>query len=551
MSGFDDRRDDPTTPRRPAGPPTPRQQSFPPRFASAPSGDSDGPRRPDAPAQPDAPRPSGTPQQSSPWQRPGYDEAGRPAVTPWQRGAEDPSGHASGWRPLNSNEPAPSAQWPAETGSGGIPSYPWQPDSSTQWPPNDEPAPTLQWRPEQSDPATPWQPDNDSAANTPALADPTLLAQPLGGWQPDAAPLDQAGRNDPTMLAPSLGQWPPQAEPVPGGRDDPTMLGQPLGALDQHAPFGSRGPNPTPGDSAPTLLGYRSADGFGPPPQVSQWQPVGGPGQYGGHYPPGPQGGVVPPQNSPRGKWVLSAALVALLVAGLVAGAVALTTGQKDDSAQDSPPSMVSALTTTVAAASSPVPATTKPAPTTTARGRGDRTPLIPGYQVVQAPDSGAAYDVPAGWTVAPQGTIGGFGEPPNAVAGKGLASEGKGYCPGSTRTVAFLTGSNTTDPGKAATELGTKTATLAYKATSGGTPGLPMPLASLDGSQHGMFVETKGTVADAKPGCAKAYSVYTAAFPNDTGNFVMVIAADTGVPNALDAETAKRIFTTIRALEG
>ncbi len=397
--------------------------------------------------------------------------------------------------------------------------------------------------------------------HTPPLTDPTLLGPSLGGGQPDSAPPDQGGRNDPTMLARSLGQppsgqWPPQAEPGPGphGRNDPTMLGQPLGAIDQHGPFG-RGPS----DSAPTLLGYPNADGFGPPAQISQWQPVGGPGHYGaapdGRYQSAPQGGFAapPPQQSdPGGKLVLSAGLVALLVAGLVAGAVALTTMKSEDSAQDSPPSMVNALTTTTgAAANSTAPATTKPAPTTTARGPADKTPLIPGYQVVKAPDSGAAYDVPADWTVAPQGTIGGFGEPPNAVAGKGLASEGKGYCPGSTRTVAFLTGSNTSDPGKAATELGTKTATLAYKATSGGTPGLPMPLASLDGSQHGMFVETKGTVADAKPGCAKAYSVYTAAFPNDSGNFVMVIAADTGVPHALDAETAKRIFTSIRASEG
>ncbi|UGT71229.1 hypothetical protein LTT66_14410 [Nocardia gipuzkoensis] len=562
MNGFDDRRDDPTTPGRPAGPPTPRQQPFgAPRFASAASGDdAEGASRLNAGAQPEAPR------QSSPWQPSGVDEGGRPAVTPWQRGAEDQfSGHASGWRPLNSNEPAPTSQLPG-TGDGGASPYPWQPDPATQWPPNEEPAPTLQWQPGgQSDPATSWMPDAGSAANTPALTDPTLLGPAPGGRQPEPAPPGQGGRNDPTMLARSLGQppsgqWPPQTEPVPGvhGHNDPTMLGQPLGALDQHGPFGRRGQSPVPSDSAPTLLGYSNAGSFGPPAQISQWQPGGGPGQYGpapdGRYQLGPQGGFPAPppqQNSPRGKLVLSAGLVALLVVGLVAGAVALTTMKSDDSAQDTPPSMVSALTTTTAAANSTAPATTKPAPTTTARGSADKTPLIPGFQVVKAPDSGAAYDVPADWTIAPQGTIGGFGEPPNAVAGKGLASEGKGYCPGSTRTVAFLTGSNTSDPGKAATELGTKTATLAYKATSGSNPGLPMPLASLDGSQHGMFVETKGTVADAKPGCAKAYSVYTAAFPNDNGTFVMVIAADTGVPHALDAETAKRIFTSIRPLEG
>ncbi|WP_063052037.1 hypothetical protein [Nocardia arthritidis] len=353
--------------------------------------------------------------------------------------------------------------------------------------------------------------------------------------------------------------WPPQTQPDPAyRRDDPTMLGQPLGALDQPAPFGS----PTPGldGQATPLLDYPGADRFGQPVQASHWPPAGGPAQYGippdGRYQPGyrPQGGFGgPPPNRPngsgRGKLVLSAGLAVLLVSGLVAGIVALSMMQTDDSARDTAPSMVNALTTTTV--DGPTRTTTKAAPTTTARGSGDKTPVIPGYQVVRAPDSGAAYDVPGDWTIAPQGTIGGFGEPPNAVAGKGLASEGKGYCPGSTRTVAFLTGSETSDPGKAATELGARTATLAYKATPGGTPGLPMPLASLDGSQHGMFVETKGTVTDAKPGCAKAYSVYTAAFPNDNGNFVMVIAADTGVPHALDADTAKRIFTSIRPLAG
>lgn len=432
----------------------------------------------------------------------------------------------------------------------------WQPDPATQWHPYQEPAPTLQWQPGwQSDPALGWSPDSGSPSGT--RDDPTMLAPSAGRPAQPGPP----GRDDPTMLRQTPpGQWPPQAQPGSGGRNDPTMLGQPLGALDQPVPFDRGRPDPRPaqGDSAPTLLGYPNADRFGQPAPTPQWQPVGGPGQYGtapdGRYQPGygPPAGGLPP-NSPGGsgnrKVFLSAGLAVLLVAGLVAGAVVLSRMKTNDPAQHTAPSMVNALGTTTAGA--PARTTTRSAPTTTARGSGDKTPVVPGYQVVRAPDSGAAYDVPADWTVAPPGTIGGFGEPPNAVAGKGLASEGKGYCPGSTRTVAFLTGSNTADPGKAATELGTRTATLAYKGTTGAAPGLPMPLASLDGSQHGMFVETKGTVSDAKPGCAKAYSIYTAAFPNDQGNFVMVIAADTGVPHALDAETAKRIFTSIRPLEG
>ncbi|MET9029506.1 hypothetical protein ABZW96_28385 [Nocardia sp. NPDC004168] len=521
MSGFDDRRD-PTTPGRPAGPPTPRQQPYPPLRSVPASADGNDARPPHSGAHPG-----------------GTDDSGRPAGTPWQRGARSPG--------LIPGQPHSG---PAE--HGATPQW-WQPDPATQWQPYQEPAPTPQWQPGgQSDPA-PARPQGTQD-------DPTLLAPSSGG----PAQPGPSGHNDPTMQAPSLGQtpsgqWPPQGGPGPGtgGRNDPTMLGQPLGALD---PFGRGGPGPAPGsgDSAPTLLGYPSADRFGQPAPAPQWQPGGGPGQYGtapdGRYHPGygPQAGGPPPNRpsgSGRGKVLLSVGLAVLLVAGLAAGAVALTRMKTNDPAEGTAPSMVNALNTTTASA--PARTTTRSAPTTTARGSGDKTPVVPGYQVVRAPDSGAAYDVPADWTVAPQGTIGGFGEPPNAVAGKGLASEGKGYCPGSTRTVAFLTGSNTSDPGKAATELGTRTATLAYTGTQGGTPGLPMPLASLDGSQHGMFVETKGTVSDAKPGCAKAYSVYTAAFPNDQGNFVMVIAADTGVPHALDAETAKKIFTSIRPLAG
>ncbi|WP_063018850.1 hypothetical protein [Nocardia niwae] len=493
------------------------------------------------------------PQQPSPGQFGGFDEPAQPGATPWQRGGREQSpGHPVQWPP-NSREHAPTSPGQPGAAPADGPPHQWQPDPATQWQPNQEPAPTLQWQPAwQSDPALSWTP------NAPTQDDPTLLAQSLGDRQP--GPQD-AG--DPTILSRSPGPWPPPVDPDPvgHGRNDPTMLGQPLGALDQPGPSRNRRLSAVPdlADSAPTQLGY-PADLFGRPAQVPQWQSAAAPGRYGpapdGLHQPGygrQSGFGGPPPNRPnssgRGKLVLSIGLAVLLVGGLVAGVVALTRTKREDAAQGAAPSMVNAVTTTTATA--PTRSTTATAPTTTARGSGDKAPVIPGFQVVRAPDSGAAYDVPADWTIAPQSTIGGFGEPPNAVAGKGLASEGKGYCPGSTRTVAFLTGSDTSDPGKAATELGTRTATLAYKGTPGGTPGLPMPLASLDGSQHGMFVETKGTVADAKPGCAKAYSVYTAAFPNDQGNFVMVIAADTGVPHALDAETAKRIFASIRPLAG
>ncbi|WP_040773049.1 hypothetical protein [Nocardia pneumoniae] len=372
-----------------------------------------------------------------------------------------------------------------------------------------------------------------------------MIAQSLRDGRPHP---EQDGRNDPTMLAQSLGepaapgQWPPQA--------DPPMFARPVGAFDQPPPSGSSSA-PDPDGGGAVVLRHPTADRF--VQQNYPWQPAEGPGSYGAapreQYQPGYGSAGSPPyrpNESGRGKTLLLVGSVVLLVAVIAAGAVALTKKGSNDSAQGGSPSLVSALTST-----GPLAPATKSAPTTTAGRASGMTPLIPGFQVVAAPGNGAAYDVPADWTIAPQETIGGFGHPPNTVAGKGYASEGKGYCPGSTRTVAFLTGSDTADPARAATELGTKTAALAYQGTPGGTPGAPVPLASLDGSQHGVFVETTGTVAEAKPGCAKAYSIYTAAFPTDSGTFVMVIAADTGVPHALDAETAKRICTSIRALEG
>ncbi|WP_054816829.1 hypothetical protein [Nocardia arizonensis] len=226
----------------------------------------------------------------------------------------------------------------------------------------------------------------------------------------------------------------------------------------------------------------------------------------------------------------------------LVAGATVAVLGDRspEPADDDSGPSMVSALTTSARPVSPKAPA-----------ARSTETPVVPGYQVVVAPDSGAAYDVPPDWTVADPDRSGGFGSPPDAVGGKGYAFDGKGYCPGSTRTVAFLTGADESDSATAATRLGIRTAKAAYSnSPAGGTAGPPQPLDSLDGYQHGVFVETKGTIVGAKPGCATEFSVYTFATPTDTGNFVMVIAADTGVPASVDPDTARRIFTSIRPHE-
>ncbi|MGY4100388.1 hypothetical protein ACW2Q0_12660 [Nocardia sp. R16R-3T] len=326
-------------------------------------------------------------------------------------------------------------------------------------------------------------------------------------WRPERQTANAPGQFDPTL------QWMPQPQqPVSSWQAGSTTQFQP-GAT----PFG-----PSSGMRAPHGGGSNAffSDRFASDPAAMS--------------------STNRPNRSRRTAWIAAAAAMLVVAGGATAAVVTADRGSVDTTAQNPVPSMVSALTPTNSHTSTQ-PTTTKHAPA------NHETPVVPGYQVVVASDLGAAYDVPADWTVAPDGKVGGFGEPPNAVTGKGLATEGKSYCPGSTRTVAFLTGSKDTDSATAATELGTRTAKIAYTNSPGGTPGAAQPLRSLDGSQQGMFVETKGTATKVNPGCATEYSVYTFATPTDSGNFVMVIAADTGVPNAVDAATAMRIFTSIR----
>lgn len=316
---------------------------------------------------------------------------------------------------------------------------------------------------------------------------------------------------------------------------------------------------------APAAGGQQQWGAGGPanPPGQQQWgapswqQPA--PQQQYGEIPPLDHRGVqsygqpFPPEQKSGSKAAIWAAagVAALLLVGGTITAVVLTRGDDaPNTTAGATPSMVSALSTTPGPPSSskPKPSTTTPSPSGAA---SNRKPLIDGYQVVASPDRGAAYDVPAGWKVATETTIGGVGEPPgDSVVGKGYASDGRDYCPNSTRTMSLLTGSKNADNAAAGAELGTKAAPLAYQGSQG-TPGPAQPLKSIDGRTEGMFTETTGTVPAPKPGCASTFSVYTYAFEGaKDGSFVMVMIADTGVPGAIDAAAAKRIFSTIRSLD-
>ncbi len=367
-------------------------------------------------------------------------------------------------------------------------------------------------------------------------------AAPTQGGQP-TPPAPQLGLSPVLAAAPTqTGQWAPGTAggaPIPGSVQLPLP---PEAAATQTGPSTDSQPNST-NPRAPGQIWANPNTSIGQPPGAHPFGPV---AQPFGSVGPDAAGGA--PGGAGR-LFAFGAAAMAVVAVGV--GVVAVTVSGSDEaSASDgSTPSMVSALTTGESASKAPRSTTTRSRPADPSPD-AELGPIVPGFQPVAVPNRSAAYDVPAGWRVAPEGSVGGFGEPPEAVVGTGLASDGVDYCPGSTRTVAFLTGSDTADPAKAATELGTKSATIAYAGSRDVSPGAAQPLASADGSQQGMLVETTGKLDSAKPGCANQFSVFTYAVPARTGTTVLVLAADTGVPGAVDLETAKRVLTSIRPLK-
>ncbi|MEG8177244.1 hypothetical protein GZH49_01705 [Nocardia terpenica] len=265
---------------------------------------------------------------------------------------------------------------------------------------------------------------------------------------------------------------------------------------------------------------------------------------------PAPDAPPEPAAGAGRTRWILIGTGLAVVVAVATAGAVVALGRHSGGSTspQAAAPSMVSALTTARSAPPSgrSAPTPNRPATPVPAPNPATMTPLIPGYQVVMVPDRGAAYDIPKDWTIDPVGTAL-WGNPPDTVDLAGLATDGKNYCPTYTRTHAFLTMSPQADPAAAATDVGQRMARAGWSVA--GTPGKAEQVMSLDGQLHGAFVETTGSAPPPAPSCASTFSVYTFAFASENGNFVMTIAADTGVPKAVDKATAKKILASIRPL--
>ncbi len=433
---------------------------------------------------------------------------------------------------------------------------PWAPTQTGQWAPGHGHASSGLGPMPGQPPVAPGAAPAETAQPGPDYATPAApqLAPPIA---PEAAPTQtgQTGPDYATPAAPQLdlspvlaaaptqtGQWAPGTAggaPIPGSVQLPLP---PEAAATQTGPSTDSQPNST-NPRAPGQIWANPNTSIGQPPGAHPFGPVAQPfGPAGPDAPGGTPGG-------PGRLFAVGAAAMAVVAVGV--GVVAVTVSGSDEASASngSTPSMVSALTTGETASKAPRSTTTRSRPADPSPD-AELGPIVPGFQPVAVPNRSAAYDVPAGWRVAPEGSVGGFGEPPEAVVGTGLASDGVDYCPGSTRTVAFLTGSDTADPAKAATELGTKSATIAYAGSRDVSPGAAQPLASADGSQQGMLVETTGKLDSAKPGCANQFSVFTYAVPARTGTTVLVLAADTGVPGAVDLETAKRVLTSIRPLK-
>ncbi|MFD8100340.1 hypothetical protein ACFV24_12445 [Nocardia fluminea] len=338
------------------------------------------------------------------------------------------------------------------------------------------------------------------------FAPPTVVGQPWTGQQTYGQP-------------PVTGQDPYSSQPG-GGQQ---VFGQQAGA--GHSPYAAQ-----PGGGQP----FTSQPGIGQQPYGSQFAP----GQFAPQpgYGQQPYGYTPAPQHySPRprrgggsGTIIAVIAVVVMLVIG-VAVAVGFAASSSDES-------------TTVASTST---TTTKSGPlsgTSTA-------PLAPGSKGVLIASYRVAYDVPSAWTIHPESDTMSFSGATGAIDGRGQATEGPDYCPGSVyRAMAAVTSTTETDLAAAAKSVAKIAAAGGYSDPTGGKISTPTSLKTQSGIS-GQFVETSGPWTPQVPGCtANAYSVYTFGFRNAINTtLVLTILVDRGTTGELTAEQAKKLIDSLR----
>ncbi|MGY0498933.1 hypothetical protein ACWZHB_10600 [Nocardia sp. FBN12] len=400
-------------------------------------------------------------------------------------------------------------------------------------------------------PGTGEQPSGQQPGNQPQWQQPGT-GQPGSGQHPVAPPTvfgQTAMGQPPYAQQPGTGNQPQWQQPgtgQPGSGQHPVapppMVGQPWTGQQPYAqqgtgqqPFGQTGIGQDPyAPPAGSAQPYASQPGSGHQPYGEQFgtgqQPFAQPGYgqqpYG--YAPAPQQYSPPPRRSGgSGAIIAVIAVVVVLVIG-VAVAVAVSVASSDESA-------TAASTTT----------TTKTGPLT-----GTSTaPLAPGSKGVLIPIYRVAYDVPSAWTIHADSDPMSFSTAAGTVNGRGQATEGADYCPGSVyRAMAAVTSTTETDLGAAAQSVAKISAGGGYSDPSGGTLSTPTSLKTQSGVS-GQFVETSGAWTPTVPGCtANAYSVYTFGFRNAANTaLVMTILVDRGTTGELTAEQAKKMINSLR----
>ncbi|MDQ2722305.1 MAG: Hsp70 family protein [Actinomycetota bacterium] len=290
---------------------------------------------------------------------------------------------------------------------------------------------------------------------------------------------------------------------------------------------------------------------------AATWQPysapAGGPSFAGADSSVQPAGKGGKQSKAP----LVIAAAVAVLVLALVAGIAVIVAKSKsaptDVTAEPATavPTVAPSRSRRAAASSAPVP-TTPSAPTSVP----PPPPVVAGWQTVAVPNRGAAYDVPPGWKVSSQTTIGGYetkSSPP--LVGKGLANFGDGFCDKyQSKALSVMTNSDQSDPAVGARELATKWATAAFSSDrTGAVPplqiGPPQPLPAMAG-KSGMLVEVTAPLEKPQDCSTPSASMYSFALPSSGGGTVgLMIYVGHGVPDAVTAGVVRQIASSVRPL--
>lgn len=431
------------------------------------------------------------------------DPAGQPPADPTILRSPGNPAEQSAPRPQDGRQPAADPQPGANhPGSGQHPSAPptvfgqqFAPPGTGEQPYGPQPGTGQQWQqPGAGQPGSGQHP----------FAPPTVVGQPWTGQQA-YGPQPGAG-HDPYAAQPGSGQQ---------------AYGQQPGA--GHNPYAAQSGG---GQS------YASQPGTGQQPYGSQF----GPGQFAQQPPYGQQPyGYAPQQYSspPRrnggsGAIIAVIAVVVVLVIG-VAVAVGFAASSSDEST-------TSASTSTTTTKSGPLSGTST-------------APLAPGSKGVLIASYRVAYDVPSAWTVHSESDTMSFSNATGAIDGRGQATEGADYCPGSVyRAMAAVTSTTETDVAAAAKSVAKIAAAGGYSDPTGGKISAPTSLKTQSGIS-GHFVETSGPWTPQIPGCtANAYSVYTFGFRNAANTtLVLTILVDRGTTGELTADQAKKMIDSLR----